>query len=111
MFFVCEILGQCRDDGFKVLCITSSLFDLFAERYFVTKKFEHVNKFLDVKFYQLLKFLHHPIPASLRGYVNCYLQEQVNAAATFPDVLRDMERWMKSHRLGKENRYAVVTDG
>jgi len=43
--------------------------------------------------------------------MNCYFQEQVNAAATFPDVLRDMERWMKSHQLGKENHYAVVTDG
>ena len=38
-------------------------------------------------------------------------QEQVNAAATFPDVLQCVEDWMKGHRLGKENRFAVVTDG
>jgi len=43
--------------------------------------------------------------------LKCCFQEQVNAAATFPDVLRDMEKWMKSHRLGKDNRFALVTDG
>jgi len=40
-----------------------------------------------------------------------WFQDQVDAAATFRDVLRDMERWMKSHRLGADNRFALVTDG
>lgn len=38
-------------------------------------------------------------------------QEQVNSAEIFPEVLRRMESWLRAHRLGKENRFAIVTDG
>lgn len=38
-------------------------------------------------------------------------QEQVDNAEEFPAVLEKFEAWLKKHKLGTKNKYAVVTDG
>jgi inhibitor of KinA sporulation pathway (predicted exonuclease) len=40
-----------------------------------------------------------------------FAQEQVNSAPVFTEVLKQMEEWMTSHRLGCGKKFAVVTDG
>jgi len=38
-------------------------------------------------------------------------QEEVDAADTFPQVLRDFEAWLTKHKLGTKHKFLVVTDG
>jgi len=38
-------------------------------------------------------------------------QEEVDAADTFPQVLRDFEAWLTKHKLGTKHKFIVVTDG
>lgn len=38
-------------------------------------------------------------------------QEQVDSADEFPMVLDEFEAWLKKHKLGTKNKYAIVTDG
>lgn len=38
-------------------------------------------------------------------------QEQVDNAEEFPAVLDKFEAWLKKHKLGTKNKYAIVTDG
>lgn len=38
-------------------------------------------------------------------------QEQVDQADTFPLVLERFETWLKNHKLGTKNKFAMATDG
>lgn len=38
-------------------------------------------------------------------------QEEVDAADTFPQVLREFEAWLTRHKLGAKHKFIVVTDG
>lgn len=39
------------------------------------------------------------------------MQEEVDKADTFPQVLRDFEAWLTKHKLGIKHKFTVVTDG
>ncbi|XP_021935940.1 3'-5' exoribonuclease 1-like isoform X3 [Zootermopsis nevadensis] len=38
-------------------------------------------------------------------------QEEVDAADTFPQVLKDFEAWLAKHKLGSKHKFTIVTDG
>lgn len=39
------------------------------------------------------------------------LQDKVDQADVFPDVLGRVEKWLQDHQLGAEKSFAVLTDG
>lgn len=40
-----------------------------------------------------------------------YLQDQVDRADAFPQVLKKVIEWMKSKELGTKYKYCILTDG
>lgn len=40
-----------------------------------------------------------------------WLQDQVDNAKEFPEVLEEFQLWLAKHKLGTKNKFAMVTDG
>ena len=44
-------------------------------------------------------------------YKSAMIQETVDAAKPFPDVLIEFNEWLDKHHLGLENDFVIATDG